>query len=96
MVLTTKNIESMYSHRDWSGYGYLACRSRLKPHFRVGADRMLLDWANEHGLTVDELFAFMDSRNGRFYGNSWEDGGKNAHNHLPTVAEIREWMKIRL
>ena len=46
---------------------------------------MLLDWANEHGLTLDELFAFMNSRNGRFYGNSWEDGGKRAQPPPPLL-----------
>lgn len=96
MALTMKHLDAMYGQQGWEGYGYLSCRLSLKPHFRVGADRMLLDWANENRLSEEELFTFANSRYGRFYGNSWEDGGKNAHQYLPQLDDLRDMVKIRL
>ena len=73
MTLTINHLDSMVHHPDWQGFGYLAERQRYKsenPQFCEILDRVVLQRANELGLTESELFEWANSKRGRWYVSS--------------------------
>lgn len=90
-TLTIDDIEAGYEHDDWQGHGYLGARQHTattrKGRARVdAADEALLARANAQGWTADELFAFVNSKAGRWYG---EDAtGTSGFLDEHTVAEM--------
>ena len=72
LVLTTKDINSLYAEDDWCGYGYLGERQShyfTQTEMAVLGDRLLLEHANESGWDRLDLFMFCNSRIGRHYGD---------------------------
>lgn len=100
-MLTTQDIENMYSNPEWEGFGYLGeRRNELDPEGRhsaeyaaglvAKADAMALSQANQYGLTLEQLFAWANSKRGRWYGDCWfGSNGQHAARYLPTDMIIR-------
>jgi len=94
---TLADIEHAYDNEDWCGYGYLARRSQAlnstdpeipsQPDRVTEADTWLLAEVNRQGWTAEELFNWLNSRTGRFYGDLWF-GGTAGTKH-PVVEQSR-------
>jgi hypothetical protein len=69
--LTVDDIEAGYANDAWLGFGYLGERQRAgsSPAGIAAADAYLLSIANAQGWTPDELFAWLNSKNGRHFGD---------------------------
>ena len=73
-------FDTMTDNIDFAGYGYLGGRLRLTPEQRAGADEMVLA---QYALRADAgtpageatLFEWANSRLGRWFAESWVDGG---------------------
>ena len=102
-ALTTKDIEAGYENAEWLGFGYLGeRRNRLTttdPEMgtkatRVAmvkaADRALLKIVNEKGWTADELFAWLNSKNGRWYGDAFFGCGNSA-DLTNAIEQVSKW-----
>jgi len=79
-TLTVDILEGFYDHPDWLGFGYLGVRQtnmataagRAKADM---ADTAILTFANLQGWTEGELFAWANSKVGRWYGEEFFYGG---------------------
>jgi hypothetical protein len=76
-----------YASDEWLGFGYLGeRRSALdssdpesqRAHLVDETDDFVLDYANQLGWTADELFAWANSKNGRWLGDVAFGGGRLA------------------
>ena len=69
--LTQADIVAGYEREEWGGWGYLGERRHFAGQTVVGrADAALLDVANDRGWTADQLFEFVNSRDGRHFGDA--------------------------
>jgi hypothetical protein len=81
--LTAADIEAMYANDNWLGFGYLGERrnmlittdSEAAPEAErrllvEAVDQRLLDHANAEGWTDDDLFAWANSKNGRWFADT--------------------------
>lgn len=72
-TLTATDLEAGYHDERWLGWGYLGERSRALDagqHTQVvAADGALLTAATERGWDYEALFAFANSRPGRWFGD---------------------------
>ena len=83
-MTTTRNaasetFDAMTSREDWLGYGYLGARNHALDNTDPGspaqtltveaADQRIIDWADAHGWTDDDLFNWANSKNGRWFGD---------------------------
>jgi hypothetical protein len=69
--LTIDDLVAGYGHPEYLGFGYLGERGRAAAHpvtVRV-ADRAALERANALGWTPAQLFAWANSRDGRWYAD---------------------------
>lgn len=74
--LTPDDIEEGYANEGWLGYGYLGIKEKAhgKVHgvgaatLKAQADRVLLEQANAEGWTPEQLFDWLNSKLGRWYG----------------------------
>lgn len=71
--LSTTDIEAGYENEAWQGWGYLGERQRQAdsagPEWVAQADEIALRLANEQQLTAGEFFAWLNSKNGRYFGD---------------------------
>jgi hypothetical protein len=83
--LTTADLELMHDEEDWAGHGYLFERSYHDPEEVAAADYMVLTFANEVGITYEELFEWANSKAGRWFGDCVFSGGSkyDAAMYLP-------------
>ena len=58
--LTTATLDAMYADEEWLGYGYLDV---------AAADAMVLDYANANDWTERDLFAWANSKDGRWFAD---------------------------
>lgn len=72
-TLTIGHIQKGYDDERWLGWGYLGGRTEYMGEQGLKtlaeADRTVLAYANDHGWTYDQLFAWMNSRPGRHFAD---------------------------
>lgn len=96
--LTTTHLNRMTTNEDWEGFGYIGERENQFTGMHSGerdadttaiihqADLMLLESANRQGMTEDQLFAWANSKHGRWYGDCWFGAnGQHAEKYLPVI-----------
>jgi len=73
----TPDVFDEFTRDDrWLGFGYLGGRRNtlastdpVSPHLVEAVDRRVVDWANYYGWTRDELFAWANSKAGRWFAD---------------------------
>jgi hypothetical protein len=69
-----------YDNPNWCGVGYLRVRQYAldgdedtapQPDRVAEADLRALEVANARGWSAEDLFEWLNSKNGRWYGDSW-------------------------
>lgn len=75
--LTVEDIEAGMDNDEWLGFGYLGERSRERRAAQDRGDAMVLAEANRRGWTPERLFTWLNSRDGRHFGDlafgGWDD-----------------------
>lgn len=71
--LTIDDIEAGYDNPEWGGYGYLserehAGRTRAGAAQMALADAAILEEANSRGWTPAQFFYWLNSKDGRWFG----------------------------
>jgi hypothetical protein len=82
--ITQAHIDSAYRREDWDGYGYLGTRRGALRTYRTTepeatdvsqfvapADERIIAIANEKRWTPEQFFTWLNSKNGRWYGEAW-------------------------
>ncbi len=69
----------MADRPEFEGFGYIGGRRHLSDHQRAEADRMLALHIAYRGLDAERLFAWANSKDGRFYADAWADGNRYGH-----------------
>lgn len=104
---TIADLNAMTERDEWLGFGYLGERRILDSakeepeefdldivtNMVAEADMRAVDDANEHGLTLDQLFDWANSKYGRWYGDCmFGNNGLHAEKYLPSrfIAEVPE------
>jgi hypothetical protein len=90
--LTIDDIEAGYANDGWLGFGYLGERQRyaerddIDEGREVEADVFVLETANQRGWSRDQLFQWMNSRDGRHFGDlafgGWSFDELQARGHV--------------
>jgi hypothetical protein len=78
-TLRPTDLDRMASDDRWLGFGYIGGRRNeldstdheapARPDVVRAADEELIEFANRHGLTYDELFAWANSKDGRWFAD---------------------------
>lgn len=82
-TLTRNDLKGMHNADNWLGYGYLGERHNylareeelaiITPEaadaFLAEVDQVVLDDANAHGYSYDDLFEWANSKNGRWFAD---------------------------
>jgi hypothetical protein len=94
--LTRDDLEALYDHDEWGGYGYLgereyATRTEAGRKQAEAADALILDYANSHGWTREVLFRWVDSKNGRWLG---EEFFRMGHSAAEATANATKWQLL--
>lgn len=87
-MLTTANIEAGYRNEEWEGFGYLGERRNQVAEGRSveEADAKVLADANALGLTEGQLFEWMNSKLGRWFGDCmFGNQGQHADRYAPSA-----------
>ena len=87
--LTVKNIEAGYENSEFGNAGYLNGRRFFTRAQRSIADRIVLAIANAEGWTEAELFAWTNSKLGRWFADAVTDSGRK-WNQVASLITIRE------
>lgn len=68
--LTVNHIRCAYDREEWLGFGYLGeRRSALGEEIDVSlGDYVVIGHANENGWSEDDLFEWLNSKLGRWFG----------------------------
>jgi hypothetical protein len=92
-ILTTADLNRMTGEDDWAGFGYLGDRKRAldnsdpqapaQPEKVAEMDRQVLAEANRKGMTYAELFAWANSKTGRWFGECFLSGSRHTSNYSP-------------
>ena len=79
-MLTTQDIAKAANDERWLGFGYLGGRSTAltstdpeapaQPLVVEATDQRVIDFANEHGWTYEDQFAWCNSRPGRHFADA--------------------------
>lgn len=86
MTLTIAHLDHMESDDRWEGFGYLGERrnQRLAGRGTEAADIKALRAANAAGLDYQGLFAWANSKDGRWYGDCMFGANeRHAEKYLP-------------
>lgn len=86
--LTSATLDALTEHDEWLGFGYLGERQldRRTPAEVAAADAVVLDHANRRGLTVEQLFTWANSKDGRWFGDCMFGGTPHqAARYLPAL-----------
>lgn len=80
-VLTAADLTALYDDPGWRGFGYLGERQIAlssgdedippKPELVAEADAWIVDQANARGWSREDLFAWANSKLGRWCGDEW-------------------------
>jgi hypothetical protein len=87
--LTIKSIEAGYEQKAYGNAGYLSGRKFFTRSQRSIADRMVLAIANAEGWTEADLFAWTNSKLGRWFADAVTDSGRK-WNETASLITIRE------
>jgi hypothetical protein len=77
-TLTVQDIEAGYENDAWLGFGYLGERRNAAEAVQTGewefanvtaADTLILEVANDKGWTPARLFTWLNSKDGRIFGD---------------------------
>jgi hypothetical protein len=71
-MLTIEDIKRAGRDERWLGWGYLGERSRVGDPVAVqveAIDQRVIDFANEAGWDYEQLFAWCNSKLGRWFGD---------------------------
>lgn len=89
-TISPADIEALYGRDDWLGFGYLGGRraaldgsdpeSPARPELVAKVDQIVADHATASGWTVEELFAWANSKHGRWFADVMLNGGDVAAN----------------
>lgn len=95
--LTTADLDRMEADERWLGYGYLGERRNRRNYAHseltgymadheleriVRMDADVVEEANLEGLSYDELFAWANSKDGRWFSDCY--GTRHAAKYLPS------------
>ena len=79
-MLTIADITKATNDERWLGFGYLGERSHklnstdpevpADPTLVEATDQRVIDHANAEGWTYEDLFAWANSRSGRYFGDA--------------------------
>lgn len=83
--LTTTDITAGYEDERWLGWGYLQGRTNDE-EIDAGADAYVLARAAERGWDREDLFHWMNSKDGRWFAD-WYFGGDKDREY-PWVARL--------
>jgi hypothetical protein len=69
--LTLAEIDRGYDNPEWLGFGYLGERRHAAASIRTvsTADKAVIRFANEEGWDEDQLFEWLNSKPGRWFGD---------------------------
>ena len=88
-ALTVADLDAGLQRDDWLGFGYLGERKNFFANYGMSvvpqiaaADAFVLKHANARGWTADDLFAWANSKNGRWTGEDLMTG------RAPTFAPV--------
>ncbi len=87
-MLTTADILAGYTNDEWEGFGYLGeRRNQLAEGDGLAvdkADAFALAAANKAGLDAAAFFEWMNSKNGRWFGDCmFGNDGRHAERYAP-------------
>jgi hypothetical protein len=100
--LTVNDIHAGYSNPEWCGFGYLSTRNHAlssidpecpaQPERVAQADARVIAEANQRSWTADDLFEWLNSRNGRYFGDLWFGGSddEDTERHTPGLMILPE------
>lgn len=63
-------FEEFAQRPEFSGYGYIGGRGHLSEDARQIADRAVLEQAIRHNVTEEQLFAWANSKGGRWFAEA--------------------------
>jgi hypothetical protein len=89
--LTQANIEYAYNREEWLGFGYLGERENAHAEGKdvSAADAAALAAANKAGLTGEQFFYWLNSKNGRWFGDCWFGAnGQHAERYAPGQPQL--------
>lgn len=94
-MFSTEIFDTMYTNPEWEGFGYLGERRREanSPEEIAEADQRAIAVAESLGMTEAQLFAWANSKIGRWYGDAmFGCAGRHAERYLPgSVVTIARW-----
>lgn len=79
--LTADLFDQFRTRNEWEGFGYIGERRWMDDAQRAEADAAALDAANALGWTVADLFAWANSKAGRWFADCRND--RHAARYLP-------------
>lgn len=83
---TSADFDKMMNDDRWEGFGYLGERRNAMANGKpvAAADAKVLEDASAQGLTYEDLFAWANSKAGRWYGDCmFGANGTHAQKYLP-------------
>lgn len=86
-TVTSFTIDRCAGDERWLGFGYLGERQHATDEQRQHADALLCEIANDHGWGYETLFAFVNSKRGRWYGDCLFGGYSDGQ----AVEQVRLW-----
>ena len=87
-LIIQADIEAGYENEHWSGWGYLRERQMASPELLPAADAAVIDAANRLGWNKEEFFAWMNSKRGRWAGDSLLHGSGDDLDELMSLEDI--------
>jgi hypothetical protein len=92
--ITFEDILTGYDNPAWLGWGYLGERkTHLEDHrFAFWADKLAVDLANEHHMTHEQFFHWLNSRQGRLFADTVFGSLDKAR----AEEEARRWHMVRI
>ena len=73
-MLNTTDLDTAANDDRYLGFGYLAGRSYAEAADRTRVDAEVIAYANTTGWTYEDLFAWANSKNGRWAADSLFSG----------------------
>lgn len=103
-VATT--FDAMTAREDWLGFGYLGGRRNAltstdpeapaRPEVVARVDARILSEADQLGWSAEDLFAWANSRNGRWFADATLEAGTPAEVDEALARAIGRWNLLRL
>lgn len=90
--LTIADIVDGYDHDDWAGYGYLGARRDDLTDIEAtrAMDERAVAEANARGWTPEQFFNWLDSKNGRWFAESFFHSPDSFERDVPGLMKVPE------